>query len=323
MTKVGSGTRWDAHHETPLCNLQGKTYIESTLDDVGEMNVVVFDDNGDTQCKKKSTKEMRLTGHEWMATSEVSIFLAKACEVTKLTEGVNSVSLDMYVPLIKNLDKFLSDFLDAEDNTIYLVPVQPEYGSTELRYIERERGAFTSECVAFVKVLESQIYKRLIQMGFPKCALVALKLNPTIKDKLSFLSEFENSQADMAMGASLARARAMLGIEEGLTEMAQAATPIEEVVIEEELGAASVEGLSEEEQAAVAVVEEATGVSDSLLCVSGNVLVATAAQVEWLSETAIWNRDRRFDSKSGRAAKISKARSSRPSSTSWYSVQTL
>ena len=90
--------------------------------------------------------------------------------------------------------------------------------------------------------------------------------------------------------------------------MAQAATPIEEVVIEEGLGAASVEGLSEEEQAAVAVVQEATGVSDSLLCVSGDVLVASAALVEWLSETAIWNRDRGFDSKNGRVAKIVKGK---------------
>ena len=112
------------------------------------------------------------------------------------------------------------------------------------------------------------------------------------------------------MGASLARARAMLGIEEGLKEMAQVETPIEKVVVEEE-------------QAVVAVVEEATDVSDLLLCVSGNVLVATVAQVKWLSETAIWNRDRGFDSKSGCAAKMPKSRSSRPSSTSWYYVQTL
>ena len=66
---------------------------------------------------------MRLAGHEWTATLEVSIVLAKARKVTKLTEGVNSVSLDMYVPLVKNLDKYLSDFLDAEDDAMYLVPV--------------------------------------------------------------------------------------------------------------------------------------------------------------------------------------------------------
>ena len=103
------------------------------------------------------------------------------------------------------------------------------------------------KCVTFVKVLRLQIYKRVIQFGFPKCVRVALKLNPTFKDMLSFLSKLENTQEDMTMGTSLARARAMLGIEEGLAELDQATAPIEEGVAEEELGAALVEGLSEEE----------------------------------------------------------------------------
>lgn len=74
--------------------------------------------------------------------------------MTKLTEGVNSVSLDMYAPLVKNLAKYLSDFLDAEDYAMYLVSMHPEHGSTELRYTKQERVAFTSKCVTFVKVLE-------------------------------------------------------------------------------------------------------------------------------------------------------------------------
>ena len=48
MAMVGTRIRWDAHHATPIYNLQVKVYIKSTLGDVGEMNVVVFDNNGDT-----------------------------------------------------------------------------------------------------------------------------------------------------------------------------------------------------------------------------------------------------------------------------------
>ena len=92
----------------------------------------------------------------------------------------------------------LHQFINAavlNGETKLAAPVQPEAGPTEVRYVERKFEDFTAEAQESVKVLEVEIYNRLIGCGYNKYVYVATKLNPLYEGDLSCFTEDENTLA--------------------------------------------------------------------------------------------------------------------------------